>query len=77
VLLKVFRDLADLNEGSLSPELATAWKARPETRREYIRALLATQTGFRRGLLFGFLAGFALTGIFGALLAMHWLVVMQ
>jgi hypothetical protein len=77
LLLKISRELADLDDKHLSPADATIWKARAETRRERSSAALGLQTGFKRGLLFGFLAGFALTGLFAAMLAMHWLVVTQ
>ncbi|MGP9812638.1 hypothetical protein ACTZWT_14095 [Rhodopseudomonas sp. NSM] len=76
-LLKIAGDLDVLDHRHLSVEEAAAWQARPETRREYIRAMHGRQSGFKLGLLVGFVAGFALTGLFGAMLAMHWLVVAQ
>jgi hypothetical protein len=74
-LLKIAGDLDVLDHRHLSLDEAAAWQARPETRREYIRASLARQSGFRLGLLIGFAAGFVLTALFGALLAMHYVVV--
>ncbi|MBI5130372.1 MAG: hypothetical protein HZA66_13095 [Rhodopseudomonas palustris] len=76
-LLKIGGDLDALDHRHLGVDEAAAWQARPETRREYIRAMLARQSGFRLGLLVGFGAGFVLTGLFGAMLAMHYVVVHQ
>lgn len=77
LLLKIARDLAALDGQRWSPADAAAWTARPETYRELTLTALARQRGFKLGLLSGFLAGFVLTALFAALLAMHWLVVMQ
>ncbi|HEY0329189.1 MAG TPA: hypothetical protein VGC77_08810 [Rhodopseudomonas sp.] len=77
LLLKISRDLADLDDKRLVADDAIAWTARGDTRREKSRAALGLQAGFKRGLVVGFLAGFVLTALFAALLAMHWLVVMQ
>jgi tetrahydromethanopterin S-methyltransferase subunit B len=77
LLLKISRELTDLDTRRLTPDTATAWTARPQTGRERLAAVLGRQTGFKTGLLIGFLTGFVLAGLFAALLAMHWLVVMQ
>jgi hypothetical protein len=76
-LLKIAADLDALDHRHLSLDEAAAWQARPETRRERTRAMLARQSGFKLGLLFGFAAGFALTALVGAMLAMHYVVVNQ
>jgi tetrahydromethanopterin S-methyltransferase subunit B len=76
-LLKVSKELTDLDTRRLTPDTATAWTARPETGREKLAAVLGRQTGFKTGLLIGFLTGFVLAGLFAALLAMHWLVVLE
>ncbi|KIZ34007.1 MULTISPECIES: hypothetical protein [Rhodopseudomonas] len=77
LLLKISQELADLDDRRLSPEAASAWNQRAETKREKARASLGLQTGVKRGLLIGFITGFVLCALFAAALAMHWLVVMQ
>ncbi|WP_041801367.1 hypothetical protein [Rhodopseudomonas palustris] len=77
LLLKIAKDLATLDGQRWSPADAAAWTARPESYRELRLAALARQRGFKLGLLSGFLAGFVLTALFAALLAMHWLVVVE
>jgi hypothetical protein len=77
LLLKINTDLAALDAQRWSPTAAAAWQGRPETAREYIRASLARQTGFKLGLAIGFAAGFLLSALFAGMLAMHWLVVAE
>jgi hypothetical protein len=77
LLLKISKQLTDLDTRRLTPDIAAAWTARPETGREKLAAMLGRQTGFKTGLLIGFLTGFAMAGLFAALLAMHWLVVLE
>jgi hypothetical protein len=77
LLLKINTDLAALDAQRWSPTAAVAWQGRPETAREYIRASLARQTGFKLGLAIGFAAGFLLSALFAGMLAMHWLVVAE
>jgi predicted lipid-binding transport protein (Tim44 family) len=77
LLLKISRELAELEDYQLAPADAAAWKARPETRRERLAAILGRQGAFKSGLAIGFLTGLALGGLFMGLLAMHWVVVTQ
>jgi predicted lipid-binding transport protein (Tim44 family) len=77
LLLKISREVTDLDTRRLTPDTAAAWTARPETGREKLAAVLGRQTGFKTGLLVGFLTGFVLAGLFAGLLAMHWLVVLE
>jgi hypothetical protein len=77
LLLKISQDLGELDGQRWSPTAADAWQGRPETAREYIRASLARQTGFKLGLAIGFGAGFLLSALFAGMLAMHWLVVAE
>jgi hypothetical protein len=77
LLLKISKELTDIDTRRLTPDTAAAWTARPETGREKLATMLGRQSGFKTGLLIGFLTGFVLAGLFGALLAMHWLVVLE
>jgi hypothetical protein len=77
LLLKISKELTDLDTRRLTPDTAAAWIARPETGREKLAVMLGRQSGFKTGLLIGFLTGFVLAGLFAALLAMHWLVVLE
>jgi hypothetical protein len=76
-LLKLSNDVENLNESRLTVEEAAIWRTRAESRRELMRGILARQSGFKFGLLVGFFAGFALTGLFGAMLALHYVVAHQ
>jgi hypothetical protein len=76
-LLKLSADLGNLNESRLSVDEAALWRNRPDTHRERLRAILGRQGGFKAGLLIGFAAGAALAGLFGAMLAMHYVVAHQ
>jgi len=76
-LLALSSAVENLDESRLDAEQAAIWRARPESRRERMRAILARQGGFKLGLIIGFFAGFALTGLFGAMLALHYVVANQ
>ena len=66
LLLKINTDLAALDAQRWSPADAAKWQGRPETAREYIRASLSRQTGFKLGLAIGFGGGFLLSALFAA-----------
>ncbi|TAH65628.1 MAG: hypothetical protein EWM45_14240 [Rhodopseudomonas palustris] len=77
LLLKISGEIGELDGRHWSSSDAAAWKARGETSRERIRAMHGRQSGFKAGLIVGFLAGFVLAGLFGAMLALHWMVAQQ
>jgi hypothetical protein len=77
LLLKINSDLSQLDAQRWSPTAADAWTGRPETAREYIRASLGRQKGFKLGLAIGFAAGFLLSALFAGMVALHWMVANQ
>ena len=68
LLLKIFKDLKNLDANNMSPREASLWMVHEETKQEKRITELATQIGFNRGIKSGFFIGFILCAFLATLI---------
>ena len=68
LLLKIFKDLKNLDTNSMSPRDASRWVIQEETKQEKRITELATQMGFNRGMKSDFFIGCILCAFMAALI---------